>query len=64
MKAATEQSNLKIRPRHPENCTPGTDVMILKIFSSKHLAKKLASFCENLIITLVFEKNLFAKNRR
>jgi hypothetical protein len=42
----------------------GTDVMILKIFSPKNLAKILAffaqttaSFCKNLIITLVFEKN-------
>jgi hypothetical protein len=38
--------------------------MILKIFSPKNLAKKLAfwaqttaGFCKNLIITLVFEKN-------
>jgi hypothetical protein len=50
--------------------------MILKIFSPKNLAKILAffalttaSFCENLIITLVLEKNanIFAKivkNRR
>jgi hypothetical protein len=45
--------------------------MILKIFSPKNLAKMLAifaqttaSFCKNLIITLVFEKNanFFAKN--
>jgi hypothetical protein len=42
----------------------GTDVMILKIFSPKNLAKILAFFaqtpatlCKNLIITLVFEKN-------
>jgi hypothetical protein len=42
----------------------GTDVMILKIFSPKKLAKKLAffaqttaSFCKKLIITMVFEKN-------
>jgi hypothetical protein len=54
----------------------GTDVMILKIFLPKKLAKILAllaqttaSFCKNLIITLVFEKNanFFAKigkNRR
>jgi hypothetical protein len=49
----------------------GTNVMILKIFSPKNLAKMLAifaqttaSFCKNLIITLVFEKNanFFAKN--
>jgi hypothetical protein len=45
--------------------TPGTNVMILKIFSPKNSAKILAvffaqttaSFCKNLIITLVFEKN-------
>jgi hypothetical protein len=45
--------------------------MILKIFSQKHLAKKLAiftqttaSFSKKLIITLVFEKNaqFFAEN--
>jgi hypothetical protein len=45
--------------------------MILKIFSPKKLAKKLAFFAQNkvklyinLIITLVFEKNanLFAEN--
>jgi hypothetical protein len=49
----------------------GTDVMILKIFSPKNLAKKSAFFaqnkaklCNNWIITLVFEKNVnyFAKN--
>jgi hypothetical protein len=50
---------------------PGTDVMIFKIFSPKNLAKILAflaqttaSFCKNLIVTLVFEKNsnYFAEN--
>jgi hypothetical protein len=42
----------------------GTDDMIFKIFSPKNLAKILAffahitaSFCKNVIITLVFEKN-------
>jgi hypothetical protein len=49
----------------------GTDVMILKIFSPKNLAKKLAfltknkaKFWKNLIITLVFGKNanFFAEN--
>jgi hypothetical protein len=49
----------------------GTDVMILKIFWPKNLAKNLAffaqttlCFCKNLIITLVFEKNanFFAEN--
>jgi hypothetical protein len=49
----------------------GTDVMILKIFSPKISAKKLAfltqnkaKICEILIITLVFEKNanFFAEN--
>jgi hypothetical protein len=49
---------------------PGTDVMILKIFSPKNLAKILAFLTQttliiskNLIITLVFEKNanFFAK---
>jgi hypothetical protein len=50
---------------------PGTDVMILKIFSPKNSAKKLAfltqikgKLCKILIITLVFEKNaiFFAEN--
>jgi hypothetical protein len=43
---------------------PGTDVMNLKIFSPKKIAKKLAfltqnkaKLCKILIITLVFEKN-------
>jgi hypothetical protein len=43
---------------------PGTDVMILKIFSPKISATKLAfltqnkaKLCKILIITLVFEKN-------
>jgi hypothetical protein len=43
---------------------PGTDVMILKIFSPNNSAKKLAfltqhkaKLCKILIITLVFEKN-------
>jgi hypothetical protein len=49
----------------------GTDVMILKIFSLKKTAKKLAFFTQNkaksckvLIITLDFEKNanFFAEN--
>jgi hypothetical protein len=49
----------------------GTDVMILKIYSPKHLAKILAcftqttgSFCKNLIITLFLRKTpiLFAEN--
>jgi hypothetical protein len=55
---------------------PGTDVMILKIFSPKNSAKKLAfltqtkaKFCKILIMTLVFEKNAhflpkILKNRR
>jgi hypothetical protein len=45
------------------NC-PGTDVMILKIFLLKNIAKILAflahttaSFCKTFIKTLVFEKN-------
>jgi hypothetical protein len=51
--------------------TPGTDVMNLKIFSRKHLVKKLAfltqstaKLCKKFIITLVFEKNaiFFAEN--
>jgi hypothetical protein len=44
--------------------SPGTDVMIFKIFSPKNSAKKLAfltqnkaKICKILIITLVFEKN-------
>jgi hypothetical protein len=50
---------------------PGTDVMNLKIFSPKKIAKKLAfltqnkaKLCKILIITLVFEKNanFFAEN--
>jgi hypothetical protein len=53
------------------------DVMIIKIFSPKHLVKKVAflaqttaSFCKKkMIITLVFEKNAIfspkiGKNRR
>jgi hypothetical protein len=43
---------------------PGTDVMILKIFSQINSAKKLAFFaqnkaklCKNWITTLFFEKN-------
>jgi hypothetical protein len=47
-----------------EGLDPGTDVMILKVFSPKFLAKILAFFAlttaifyKNLIITLVFEKN-------
>jgi hypothetical protein len=52
---------------------PGTDVMILKIFSPKNLAKKLTFLTQNkaklwkiLIITLIFEKNanFFAENCR
>jgi hypothetical protein len=55
---------------------PGTDVMILKIFSPKKIAKKMAfltqnkaKLCKFLIITLVFEKNAIfspkiGKNRR
>jgi hypothetical protein len=51
--------------------SPGTDVMIFKIFSPKNLAKKLAffadttaSFCKNSIRTLDFEKKtpFFAEN--
>jgi hypothetical protein len=51
----------------------GTDAMILKIFSPKNSAKKLAflaqnkaKFCKKLIITLGFEKNanFFAENGR
>jgi hypothetical protein len=49
---------------------PGTDVMILKIFSAKNSAKNKANFLKNLIKTLVFEKNAnffrrkLSKNRR
>jgi hypothetical protein len=52
---------------------PGTDVMILNIFSPKNLAKKLAfltqnkaKLCKILIITLVWGKNaiFFAENCR
>jgi hypothetical protein len=59
----------KISP--PDKMSPGTDVMILKIFSPKNSAKKLAflthnkaKFCKKFIITLVFEKNanFFAEN--
>jgi hypothetical protein len=51
--------------------SPGTDVMILKILSTKNSAKKMpflaqhtAKLCKNLLITLVFEKNanFFAQN--
>jgi hypothetical protein len=48
----------------------GTDVMIFKIFSPKNLAKILAffaqttaSFCKNVIITLVFEKTPFFRRK-
>jgi hypothetical protein len=50
---------------------PGTDVMILEIFSLKKIAKKMVFFTQNkaklckiMIITLVFEKNanFFAEN--
>jgi hypothetical protein len=53
------------------NSSPGTDVLILKIFSAKNLATILAvfaqttaSFCKNLIVTMVFEENaiFFAEN--
>jgi hypothetical protein len=56
--------------------SPGTDVIILKIFSAKNLAKNLAFFiqnkaklCKKLIITLVFEINakflqIIGENRR
>jgi Ni,Fe-hydrogenase III small subunit len=53
--------------------SPGTDVMIFKVFSPKNSAKKLAiltqnkaKLCKILIITLVFEKNanFFAENCR
>jgi hypothetical protein len=62
----------KTLPRNENVCAgPETDVVIFKIFSPKHLAKKWrfnahtnASFCKNLIITLVFVKNvnIFAEN--
>jgi hypothetical protein len=61
----------------PTRSRPGTDFIILKIFSPKNFEKILvffaqitASFCENLIITLIFEKNAnflnlkIGKNRR
>jgi hypothetical protein len=50
---------------------PGTDVIILKIFSPKIFGENIGVFCSNycyvlkkLIITLVFEKNanFFAEN--
>jgi hypothetical protein len=56
--------------------SPGTDVMILKLFSPKKLSKNIgvfaqstASFCKKFIITSVFEKNAIfspkiGKNRR
>jgi hypothetical protein len=50
---------------------PGTDVMILKIFVPKNLAKKSAflaqnnaKLCKILIITLVFEKNAIFFRRK
>jgi hypothetical protein len=52
---------------------PGTDVMVLKIFSPKNSAKKLvfltqnkAKLCKIWIITLIFEKNanFFVENGR
>jgi hypothetical protein len=46
---------------------PGTDVMILKIFSPKHLAKKIggfvqntASFRKNWIISFFFKQRIFS----
>jgi hypothetical protein len=59
------------RLRSGVQISPGTDVMIFKIFSPKNSAKKLAfltqnkgKLCKILIITLVFEKNanFFAEN--
>jgi hypothetical protein len=46
------------------NIAPETNVIILKIFSSKNKAKKIGDFCQHLIMTLVFEKNanIFAEN--
>jgi hypothetical protein len=49
--------------------TPGADVMILKIFSPKNLAKKFAfltklNFEKYLIITLVFRKNAIFFRRK
>jgi hypothetical protein len=51
---------------------PGTDVMVLKIFSKKWRKNGVFSptnFCKNLIITLVFKENAnfspkIGKNRR
>jgi hypothetical protein len=57
--------------RFPSTSMIRAHVMIFKIFSPKNFAKKVAffaqttaSFCINLIITLVFEKNanILAKN--
>jgi hypothetical protein len=62
---------IKRSPNGRKLAQSGTDVMILKIFSPKILAKKLAfltqnkaKLCKILIITLVFEKNtnFFAEN--
>jgi hypothetical protein len=54
----------KVNNRLMVENSPGTDVMIFKIFSPKNSAKNLkfltqnkAKFCKILITTLVFEKN-------
>jgi hypothetical protein len=38
--------------------SPGVDVMIVKIFSPKNLAKTFASFAQTVYILLVFSKKL------
>jgi hypothetical protein len=51
--------------RHDETERPGTNVMIIKIISPKKKLAKMspffsqtnASFCKNMIVTLVFEKS-------
>jgi hypothetical protein len=45
---------------------PGTDIMILKIFSEKMAfsAQTVASFCKNLFITLVFDTNAIFSRRK
>jgi hypothetical protein len=59
--------------RQANKYMPGNDIMIFTIFSQKKLGEKLAffaqttaSFCNKLIVTLVFgaKRQFFAENRK
>jgi hypothetical protein len=59
-----ENKIFRFSPAYLKTHHPGTDVMILEIFSQKKIAKKLAfltrnkaKLCKFLIIPLDFEKN-------